>query len=281
MPTRRSMLAVAAIVLGATALTPVSASAFGHGGGGGGGFAGGGFGHAAAFSHTAAFGARLNDGGVFARHAVGAFHPMHVAPSARVASATAFPLRHPRQPAQAGRPSWYIPWQHPFNGGAVAAAGRVGPINQAGQPGGDPSVVTNSSVFGQDGQQDGPPASVPGLGSLYGGASQLNNPGSQNGQQQQAAGAIPSGAIPGVDSSFGGAGSLNNTASDNTSQGDIDAAAAAINQVVGQANGLIDQGMQGGANGLNVPSRAGAGAASDDDPDGTPPADSTASDAQT
>ena len=142
--------------------------------------------------------------------------------------------------------------------GAAEAAGRVAAINQAGQTSTAPNVVVSGSVFGQGGQQDGPPATVPGLGSEYGGASQLNNPGSQNGQQQQAVGAIPNGAIPGVDSSLGGAGTLNNnnTASDSSSQNDIDAAAAAVDKMVGQGNGLIDQGMQGGASSLNIPTQA-------------------------
>ena len=48
MSTRASFLAITAIVLGASALTPATASAFGHFGG----FGGGGFGHAAATSDS-------------------------------------------------------------------------------------------------------------------------------------------------------------------------------------------------------------------------------------
>ena len=146
---------------------------------------------------------------------------------------------------------------------AAAAASQAPAINQVGQTSGAPNVVNNGSVFGQNGQQEGPPQSIPGIGSSNGGASQLNNPGSQQ-AQDPAVGAIPDGSIPGVSSSLGGAGGLNNAASDNTTQNDLNAAAAVFDQIMGKASSLVDQSMQGGVNGLNIPSQANAGTASED-----------------
>jgi hypothetical protein len=133
-------------------------------------------------------------------------------------------------------------------------------MNQVGQTNAAPNVVNSGSVFGQNGQQEGPPQSIPGLGSSYNGP-QINT---TTGQQTQdpAVGAIPDGAIPGVSSSL--AGGVNISASDNTTQNDLNAAAAVFDQIMGQASSLVDQSMQGGVNGLNIPSQTNAGTASED-----------------
>lgn len=153
----------------------------------------------------------------------------------------------------------------PTAAGAVGAAGQVVGITQVGQTSAAPSVVGSGTVFGQgSGQQDGPPQSIPGIGSSSGGASQLNNSAGQQTPDPAAGAAIPSGAIPGVSSSLGGAGSLNNAASENVSQNNLNAVTAAIGQLVGQANGLIAQAMQGGVNSLNTANSVGANVSATD-----------------
>jgi hypothetical protein len=263
---RRSILlatTMCAAIISLTAVNP--ASAFGGRGGFGGGFGGfhgGGFG-GGGFGRAASFGGRSFGGGTFARPSLSRFH---AAPFASIAAEPYSPVRHPQQPPQSFSDNTILGGIAKSSAPAAiaAVAGKVAPaINQVGQTTGAPSVVNSGSVFGQNGQQVEPPQSIPGVGSVYGGASQLNNPGGQQ-TQAPAVGDLPTGSIPGVSSSLGGAGSLNNTASDDTTQNDLNAAAAAINQALGQANGLIGQSMQGGVNGLNIPSQTNAGTASED-----------------
>jgi hypothetical protein len=91
----------------------------------------------------------------------------------------------------------------------------------------------------------------------------LNIPGSQTSQQEG-----PSASIPGLGSSYGGASGLNTSApGESDSQSELDAANAAIAGDVGQANSLIDQGMQGGVNGLNIPTTSGSSVTQTDNSD--------------
>src|SRR5277367_2831111 len=211
---RRSILlatTVCAVIVSLTAVNP--ASAFGGRGGFGGGFGGGGFG-GGGFGRAAAFSGRSFGGGNFASPSLSRFH---AAPVANIAAEPYSPVRHPEQPTQAISPIASNRTQPSLPGNTIAgvvkkmtpaavasaAASQAPAINQVGQTSGAPNVVNNGSVFGQNGQQEGPPQSIPGVGNVYGGASQLNNPGGAQ-SQAPAVGAIPSGAIPGVSSSLGG-----------------------------------------------------------------------------
>jgi hypothetical protein len=125
---------------------------------------------------------------------------------------------------------------------------------------GDSTTGTTPSSSSQTSSQTVPGINNPGIGTSgvsssptgnTAGVSTLNVPGSQNDQQTSA-------AMQAIDG-MGGPGSLNLPGSTNQQDPNIDAAAQLASEIAEQNQAMLNQAMQGGVNGLNIPTDSSPG----------------------